>query len=308
MATSFIEKNSEKPWIMYVNFLDPHTPFTSVFDNMYDPEKMQVPASFNQPTDPKELAPTRAVRAAIEKGIKDYKGIMNNDDAVRRSKAHYWGKISLVDKMIGRILTKLEERGQAEDTIVVFTTDHGEMMGDHHLMFKSVMYEESAKIPMLLKIPGMTVEQDVKQPVSHIDVVPTLLDLLGEEIPTHLQGNSWARSLKRRENPPERNVIVEWNGAPWPFDNMPTEPLRTLRTNDGWKMTLAPQSEGEMYNLNLDPGEMHNVFYEIDSLEKIKQFVAEINLWQRATGDAPLLFDQAAWQKRREEFTKAGIK
>ena len=307
-ASNFLAQNYEKPWVMYVNFLDPHTPFNSAFDNMYDPKKMEVPASFDQPTDPKELDRTRAVRNAIQEGLKNYEGIMDSDDAVRLSKAHYWGKVSLVDKMVGRILAKLEETNQAENTIIVFTTDHGEMMGDHHLMFKSVMYEEASKVPMLLKIPGMALSHDIKQPVSHIDVVPTLLDLMGEELPVHLQGNSWAPYLKENEGPPERNVIVEWNGAPWPFDNMPAEPLRTLRTNDGWKMTLAPAGEGELYNLNLDPKEMHNVFYDAESLERIQRFTAEINLWQKATGDAALLFDEAGWQKRKAQFIKANAK
>lgn len=309
-ANSFIEKNREKPWVMYVNFLDPHPPFNSTLDRMYDPKEMKVPASFDEPTDPTELDSTRAVRAALEKGMKGYErydGIIADDEAIRSAKARYWGQISLVDTMVGRIMAKLEETGQAENTIIVYTTDHGEMMGDHHLMFKSVMYEESVKVPMLLKFPGMMAAQNVQQPVSDIDVVPTLLDLMGEEIPSHLQGNSWACSLRKHEDPPKQDVIIEMNGGPWPFTNMPKEPLRTLRTNDGWKMTLAPEGEGEMYNLNVDPKEMHNVFYDSGSLKRIQRHAAEINLWQRSTGDKPILFDEAAWQKRRKDFIDKGV-
>ena len=306
MANKFLDRQDKNPWVMYVSFLDPHTPFTSAFDKMYHANDMTVPASFDQQTSSTELERTKIVREALEKSASSETSLVPDDKALRATKARYWGKISLVDTMIGKIMEKLRERGYADDTIIVFTSDHGEMMGDHHLLYKSVMYEEATKVPMLLKIPGMSSATRVPQPVSHIDVVPTLLDLLSEEIPAHLQGTSWAPYLRAGEAIPERSVMIEWSGPPAPFGggNEDAEPLRTIRTVDGWKMTITGDGEGELYNLKTDPKEMHNMFYAEESLEHIEKLTSEINLWQRATGDAIMHFDQEGWMNRRKEYTQ----
>lgn len=306
MATRFLDKQDKEPWVMYVSFLDPHTPFTSAFDKMYRPEDMTVPANFDQPTSATELDRTKIIRGALEKSNSPETSMVPDDQALRATKARYWGKVSLVDTMVGKIMEKLREKGYAEDTVVVFTTDHGEMMGDHHLLYKSVMYEEATRIPMLLKIPGTLSGTRVPQPVSHIDVVPTLLDLLQEEIPAHLQGTSWAPYLRTGESIPERPVMIEWSGPPAPFKgNEDAEPLRAIRTTDGWKMTIASDGEGELYNLKTDPKEMHNVFYEEESLARIQKLVSEMNLWQKATGDTVMHFDHNDWMERRKKYAQS---
>jgi len=302
IAGTFIDENKERPWVMYVNFLDPHSPFNSAYDGMYDPEKMEIPESYSAPADPTEPGRTTAIRNATKRSFKD----MATEKDLRRSKANYWGKVSLVDTMVGRILAKLAASGQAEDTIIVYTTDHGEMMGDHHLMFKSVMYQEASRVPMLVKIPGVHAHPGVQNPVSGIDVVPTLLDLLGQQLPPHLQGESWAPYLREGKSPPEKDVMIEWNGPPAPFKKGEhDEPLRTIRTVDGWKLTLSPTGEGELYNLNTDPGEKKNLYYEDASLERITELAGRVHLWQRSTGDTPIAFDQTVWTERRKKLAQA---
>jgi arylsulfatase A-like enzyme len=300
LASSFLDETKSKPqpWIMYVNFLDPHSPFGSAYNSMYDPKSMPVPATFNTPPSSTDLSRTEVIRTGLEKRPTE----LSTEEVLRREMAHYWGKVSLVDTMVGRILARLAETNQYEDTIIVFTTDHGEMMGDHHLMYKSVMYEEAAKVPMLVKIPGLVSHPGVPTPTSGIDVVPTLLDLLGEQIPPHLQGESWAPYLKAGKTPPPHDVIIEWNGPPYPLTKEHLESLRTLRTLDGWKLTLAATGEGELFNLNTDPKETHNLFYEESSLPLIQQLSAKINLWQKSTGDQLILFDNAAWKARRSKL------
>ncbi len=303
VAEDFLSRKASQPWVMYVNFLDPHTPFTSAYDKMYDPAVMSVPNSYSNQPDNRELSRNKAIRARIEHGEPGYEGIMADEQAVKEAKARYWGKISLVDKAVGQILDRLNELHLMDDTIIVFTTDHGEMMGDHRLMFKSVMYEEAAKVPMLLKLPRQHSLVHIETPVSHIDVVPTLLDLLGEPVPPHLQGRSWMPYLSSNLPLPDESVVVEWNGQPWPFEEgQNDEPLRALLTRDGWKLVLARDGAGELYQLKTDPRELNNVFYRESSLPIIRRMAAELKLWQKSTGDAPLLFDEERWRDRRNNL------
>ena len=101
----------------------------------------------------------------------------------RRMIANYSGLCSLVDTHVGTILNTLDECGLADNTIVVFTSDHGDMMGSHRLLAKCVMYQEAVRVPLFIRLPGQRRGTHVHGPVSQIDVVPTLLDLLGQPIP-----------------------------------------------------------------------------------------------------------------------------
>ena len=108
----------------------------------------------------------------------------------------------------------LERSGLAENTIVVFTSDHGDLLGDHAMLEKRSFYEESAKVPLLMAIPGLTQDQrEIDGSFSHIDLVPTLLDLLGEPIPGHLHGQSRLGVLEGRESLEDNDVVIEWNGV-----------------------------------------------------------------------------------------------
>ena len=112
--------------------------------------------------------------------------------------AHYWDNITHLDKAVGQMLRALDDAGISDNTIVVFTSEHGDQMGDHHLSGKAVMYEESVRVPLLMRVPWLTDQQTmIPGRFSQIDVVPTLLDLIGEPVPDHLQGQSRVDVLKK---------------------------------------------------------------------------------------------------------------
>jgi len=299
-AAQFLERHQRQPWVMYVSSLDPHDPFHSVNDHLYNPAKMEVPKSFSEAPDPTELDRTKAIRAGQ---LRNPHSALATAESLREVKAHYWGKITLVDEMYGRILAKLEALGLADNTIVVSTTDHGEMMGDHRLMFKTVMYEEAVKVPMLLRIPWLKGQPPrIGKPVAQVDVVPTLLELMGQPVPRHLQGFSWAPFLLEGRDLPDRNVMLEWNGPPRPGQSSDPEVLRTIISPEGWKMNLGHDGTGELFRLVHDPQEMVNLFYRQESLGVIRRLAAEINLWQQSTGDAMIPFDEQAWTQRRGRY------
>jgi choline-sulfatase len=218
-------------------------------------------------------------------------------------KARYYGKVTLVDEMVGRVLGRLAELGLSDRTIVVFTSEHGELMGAHRLMFKSLMYEESAGVPLILSVPGLTDGgRRVRAPVSTVDLTPTLLDLMGQPLPRGLQGGSWVPTLRGGGAWPEGPVFMEFNGPPWPFDDRFTERLRTVRTPEGWKLTVDDRSQGELYDLVRDPQERKNLFYDQAHLERVRALLEQIRVWQRRNGDEPMRFDEAEWRRNGQRL------
>ncbi|MGH9657861.1 MAG: sulfatase-like hydrolase/transferase, partial [Bryobacteraceae bacterium] len=206
-ASRFILKHRNEPWALYVNFLEPHTPFSSALNDLHSDDEAHLPA--NYPGVPEGTEPEwyRRRRANFLAG----KGTGGFDLSARagfqRIARNYAGLCSLVDQAVGRILWALEASGAAENTAIVFTSDHGEMMGSHSLITKQVMYEESVRVPYLLRAPFRKQKPHrVTNPVSHIDTIPTVLDLLGKKDCCEAQG----RSLLADSAP--RDVFIEWTG------------------------------------------------------------------------------------------------
>jgi arylsulfatase A-like enzyme len=303
----FIERHRDRPFAVFLSFLDPHTPFNSVNDRMYDPAQMEVPATFNEPLDPTVLERTRVLRHMLQHDAPgSYQGIVDTPRDLQEVKARYWGKVTLVDEMVGRVFARLAELGLADRTVVVFTSEHGELMGAHRLMFKSLMYEESAGVPLILSVPGLTDGgRRVSAPVSTVDLTPTLLDLMGQPVPAGLQGESWVPHLRRAGAWPERPVFLEFNGPPWPFDDRFTERLRTVRMPDGWKLTVDDRSQGELYDLRQDPQERKNLFYDEAHLARLRALLDEIRAWQRRHGDEAMRFDEAEWRRHGRRLRQA---
>lgn len=302
----FIDRHRERPFAVFLSYLDPHTPFNSINDGMYDPSAMEVPPTFHEPLDPTVLERTRALRELLRHDPPgSYKGIIDTPEDLQRVKARYWGKVTLVDEMVGRIQRRLADLDLDDRTIVVFTSEHGELMGAHRLMFKSLMYEESATVPLLLRVPGVTERgRRVATPVSQVDLAPTLLDLMDGRRPEALEGSSWAPALRTGAPFPEEDVFLEFNGPPWPYKTEFTDRLRTIVTPDGWKMTVDDRSQGELYNLRSDPEERDNLFYESGQLARVRGLLKRIHDWQRRTADVRIRFDEGEWRRNGARLRK----
>ena len=227
-----------------------------------------------------------------------YGADLSTEAGCRRIRAQYMGNVTLVDRAVGEILQTLEECELAENTIVVFTSEHGDMMGDHGLFEKSVMYEEAARVPLLMRVPWLGREQRlVKGGISQIDLVPTLLDLLDEPIPDALEGESRAGVLRGAETLAENDVFIEWNGTdarPIRFfaNGAPPEAWRrvqgawrTIVSAEGWKLNLSPGAQCELYDLNTDPYEQKNLFNDPAQRDRIHDLTGRIRQWQEDTAD-----------------------
>jgi arylsulfatase A-like enzyme len=313
-ARRFIRENRDRPFLLYVNFLEPHMPFFGPRDSQYDPARVRLPANFRH-----ELSTDQPLKARLyARGYRErgHSGLELRTEADwRRMIANYWGLVSLVDTHAGTILDELEDSRLADRTIVVFTSDHGDMMGSHGLLAKCVMFEEAVRAPLLLRIPGIEgAGRRVGAPVSQIDLVPTLLDAMGREVPHDLPGASWMPFLRGEGPLAEEDVFCEWTGpnsgfvdrVGWvrPLDcwrevatdeeieRAITDPVRAVVTPDGWKYNWTGAGENELYNLRDDPGETRNLVRRGGRAREpglVGELRGRIRRWQERTGDTVTL-------------------
>lgn len=301
-ASRFIRENRKEPFILYVNFLEPHMPFFGPRDNQYNIEDILLPENFdNSPAESQSLK-----SRLFEQCYSERKGGLKNESDWRRVIANYWGLCSLVDTHAGTILKTLEECELKDNTIIVFTSDHGDMMGSHRLIGKCVMFEEAIRVPFLIRLPGQSADKRIMGPVSQIDIVPTLLDLMGQAIPEHLPGKSLKPFIENKEEIfLKEDVFVEWNGSNTGCEDVLcqpqipdyvseiasleeikkaiSDPVRTIITPEGWKLNFSPRGEHELYNLKKEPDETQNLLGKEECNFVIKNLMERIRNWQKQT-------------------------
>ena len=217
-------------------------------------------------------------------------------DEYRSIKQRYLGLVTLVDQSIGAILGCLERFGLRDDTIVVHTSDHGDSLGAHHLFGKETMFEEATRVPWLIRLPGQTRQKMISHPVSHIDFVPTLLDLLGQSNHPQCAGKSLLPLINDATALPN-NVFVEWapnrtkvkKGSRLARRRMikraVEESTRALISPDGWKLCLRDKDLNELYNLRDDPRETRNLYADGQYASVIFRLTDEIHRWQESNHD-----------------------
>ena len=314
-AAEFIEANAGKrPFALYVSTFEPHSPYHGPFMDMYDPAALPVGPAFLRK--PETASLVNRVRAdyflsfmldGADQARDEYmtryaapREDVSTEMGWRTLRAHYMANITLVDGMVGRITAALERAGAADNTIVVFTSEHGDMMGDHGMLEKRSFYEESSRVPLLMRVPWLSSEsRRIGGSAGHVDLVPTLLDLVGAPAPAGLQGKSLKPVLEGEADLSENDVFIQWNGTsaevPDRFlgaaeiNRMLALAWRSVVTPDRWKLNLCAGDQCELYDLNGDPYETTNLFDDPAQRDRIRDMAARIRIWQQRTGDsAPL--------------------
>jgi choline-sulfatase len=277
-SSRFILEHRSRPWMLYVNFLEPHMPFFGPLNDLHDTSEAPVPANYPGDTVEREPELYRRIRAQqLKNGIE--RQDLRTREGWQRLNRNYAGLCSQVDLALGQILQSLETSGQAENTIIVFTSDHGEMMGSHSLFGKGVLYEESVRIPLLLHVPWrQSRKQWIDAPVSHIDLVPTLLDLLGSKAGEGLPGESLLPYLAGGSRQ-EDHVFIEWHTPPSGPD------CRAVVSPDGWKLGLYDKDNCVLFHRHDDPLEMRNLYYRAEHAGTVRRLRARIEQWQRRVAD-----------------------
>ena len=314
-ACDFLRRHRDEPFMLYVNFLEPHMPYYGPLNAEHDPGQVNYPANFEYPLPDDEPAKYRRMQEAFRK--KECK----DEESLRAAIARYWGLVTEVDLSVGAILKTLDDLGLADNTLVVYTSDHGDMMGSHGLMAKSVMYQEAIRVPWMMRVPWMGRKQVVvDQPVSHIDLVPTVLDLMGHAPEERLSGRSLVPLIQGGQ-PAEGHVFVEWNvgdtakapkavgegkknaaadtkkknkakaaegeGESEGGDGKSGNPrFRAVIAPDGWKLSLSDSDKNQLFNLSKDPGELQNLFGKKEYEDVQRRLTEKIHQWQEKVKDS----------------------
>ncbi len=295
-AIRFIRENRSRPFVLYVNFLEPHMPYFGPRDGQYFPGDVYLPRNFDLPPTQAQPLKTRIFQRSYFNFGHGGQRLKTESDW-RALIARYWGLCSLVDTYVGQIIRALKESGIYDDTIIVFTSDHGDMMGSHRLLAKCVMFEEAVRIPLTIKLPHQRNRITVRSPVSQIDLVPTLLEQLSQDVPKKVQGQSLREVM---EGTSQRNVFIEWNGPDAGISNLEkvagdhsvdeiqravSAPVRSVVTPSGWKLNLSSIGEHELYDLNKDPFETRNLFGDDRYSDTVHHLSGLIEEWQTRTKD-----------------------
>ncbi|WP_166657321.1 sulfatase-like hydrolase/transferase [Ilumatobacter fluminis] len=297
---NFLDEHHDEPFVLSVNYLEPHFPFSSPYDGRYDPDDIELPASWYAEMDDTVPQHYRLLREyfATRNPYVD----TNDERGWKELIARYLGMCSLIDTYTGKILDHLTATGLADNTIVVFTSDHGDMMGQLRLVCKSVQFERAVRVPLIIRAPGAEPRR-ITTPTSLVDITPTVLDLVGLPIPEHMEGKSLRPLIEKGDSAPDdATVVIEWHdwdgiarvpqaGSPEPlrlWDLAPNDQpesvgARTIRRGR-WKLSLYATGEAELYDLETDPQETRNVVDD-DNEDVIDDLLARLRTWQRDTDD-----------------------
>lgn len=291
-ACEFFEQNKDRPFAMYVNFLEPHMPFQSLNNAMYDPKALPVGPAFRKLVDESASQLNYQLSQGWSQTQRWEAGDCRTEEGCRDIMARYWGLVSLVDDAVGAILAGLEASGLADNTIVVFTSDHGEMLGDHYQFTKSCQYEQVMRVPLLMRVPWLGKQgRRAAGRISQVDLVPTLLDLMGQAPCADVDGKSRAGVVRGDSTLRDNDVFVEWTGrggrAPLrgQTGDFASGPWRTVISHEGWKLNLSPVDQCELYDLNTDPCEMTNLYQRGEHRSRIADLAGRIRQWQQQTKD-----------------------
>lgn len=275
----FIDENADNPWLLSVNIYDPHPPFNppAEYRAMFDPEQM--PGSYFRESD---LAQQRTladldfqskVRMPDDLDIKNpvvakpiirgggTEGESGGKRDAKTLQAAYYAMIKLIDDQLARVVAHLDATGQRENTIIVFTSDHGESLGDHGLIQKGCrFYEGLVRVPLIFNCPGR-IEEGVTSDalVELTDKAPTFLDLCGMDIPDHMHGRTLRPILEGAPNDYTHRDFVrtEYYDA---LDHAEGT-MGTMYRNRKYKIVNYHQHDyGELYDLESDPWEFENLW------------------------------------------------
>ena len=244
-----LERLKDSTFSITCSFHFPHAPMlpTKPYSKRYPARKMVAPLSIG---DKMENSPYEKANGRLEHP--EYA----NPENIKYMISSYYGLVSELDDWVGKILNKLDELGLAGNTLVIFTSDHGEMLGAHGLREKNVFYEESAHIPLILRFPGAIEKSRVVNGyISTVDLFATILDYL--KIGTYQSDGTSLRGLiEGTDQVHGKYVVAEW-------DYRGDIESNYMVVKDGWKL-IIPYSENSkvlnaLYNLGNDPGEMNNL-------------------------------------------------
>ncbi|MDG2389695.1 MAG: sulfatase-like hydrolase/transferase [Planctomycetaceae bacterium] len=266
------QEGQNEPWLLNVNIYDPHPPFIppKSYADQFDPQQM--PGPYFRDSDLKQ----QQKLASLD--FQDDLKTPEEHNAFRKQ-ADYYAMIKQIDDQFARILDYLDETGQRENTVIIFTSDHGESLGDHGLMYKGCrFYEGLVRIPLIFSWPGQF-QADLKADglVEMLDLTSTIVELAGLEQPDYMQGRSLIPVLTGEADPEHFRKFVrsEYFDALDPFFTGGTGTFGTMYRTERYKLCMYHNKNlGELYDLQVDPWEFDDLWDSVEH-QKVKHQLIE---------------------------------
>lgn len=308
---AFLEKNKGvKPAFVWLSYLYPHTPFgtSEPYFSMYD--EVDIPKPIVEPNG--LIAANKPFRQVYHQENNDIVKAYDSD-MVMRMRRNYYGMITMIDNEVGRLMDFLEKENMRENTLVIFTSDHGDYMGDHGLMTKSpAMYDCLTRVPLIFSWKGVFQENIISDElISNIDIMPTILSVIDAPIPEQVQGVDFSQYLKKGKEegqsyreyvfaeygipgnsvnrqtveelmPDYKEKVVYYNKPHVPWEANPFSlagRFRMIRNHD-WKYVENKGDISELYDLKNDPNELINVWGNTDYLEIQTKLQHDLDTWK----------------------------
>jgi arylsulfatase A-like enzyme len=281
---------SDQPFFLFSSFWKPHGPFEvpQPFDSMYDDAEIPLPKQMNLDEIMRLPPPLRSLILRFRPSYE------TDRDRLQWMYRSYYGAISHIDREVGLILKALDEAGIADNTIVVFSSDHGDQMLEHGLMGKNCFFEASVRVPFIVRYPKRVQPGQHDELVESVDVLPTLFELVGLLEPYSNQGRSLVGLISPdggvyvpRKVVFSENVIPEViTGGRDEFEFIKGEGIRGIRHPDAkmvrtrrWKYIYYPEGFAELYDLESDPHEMTNLAADLSHRERVYEMKDHLLHW-----------------------------
>lgn len=289
-AMDFMKAHKNRPFCAMLSIPDPHGPYLirPPYDTMYPPETVEVPATLTEAPANDHFFYNESRHKVVDKksGKTQYEEILQN---IRKDKSAYLGEIKCIDDNVGRIIAFLKKSGLYDKTIIVFTADHGDMMGEHARMAKAVPLESSARIPFIIRYPKL-VEQGVRSEcvASCIDFYPTILALTGTTQQGSVSGRSLAPQLSGEQATWNDEAFLRCYASVFPWVGIVTKEYKLVYGEKD------PDGKGLLIDRRKDPGERYNCFDDPAYSEVIGQLTDKIVRYCREHQDP-----HGAWLEKR---------
>jgi arylsulfatase A-like enzyme len=276
-----LSRERDRPFFMYLAFGNPHDPRVAAekYRQKYDAAKIPLPKNFLplHPFNNGELLVRDERLAAWPRTEQEIRGHLHD----------YYATITGLDHHLGRIIEALKDSGQYENTLIIFSADHGLAVGSHGLLGKQNLYEHSMKAPLIFAGPGIAPGKS--DALAYLlDIFPTVCDLVGAPVPKELDGESLAPMIHDPARPGRKSLFLAYRD------------LQRAVRDERWKLIRYPQiDKTQLFDLASDPEELQDRSHEPEQAARIESLLAELESWQKRLGDkAPLTAEKiqsAAW-------------
>ena len=302
-ALTYLKGRDGLPFFLHLGYYRPHPPFvaSAPYHAMYAPADMAPPVRAASAAVEAEQHPLLRfyLQNSLNRGFfQGAEGMVANLDeaAIRQMRATYFGMMSEVDDQLGRVLAWLDETNQWDNTLVVFTSDHGEQLGDHHLLGKVGYFDESFRIPLVIKAPGQRGGEIVHAPTESIDLMPTMLEWLGAPIPNAVDGRSLLPFV-HGEQPPDWRTELHYE---YDFRDIHySQPQSALGLGmEDSSLCVVQDAAGKyvhfaalpplFFDLEADPNQFRNLAADPAYAERVRDYAQRALSWRLRHADRTL--------------------